>query len=93
MSKDEDTPEMSEERKERFWQDLDDIVLVDVEPVFVGEPITSSTATRILLEIVNGDEHPETDTPVEADARRRYRENVREIRAKGGVVDVASEWS
>lgn len=93
MSKDEDTPEMSEERKERFLQELDDIVLVGVAPVFIGEPITSSTATRILLEIVNGDEHSETDTPAEADARRRYRDNVRDIRAKGGVVDIASEWS
>ena len=91
MSENEDTPEMSEERKERFLQDLDDIFLAGVAPVFVGEPITSSTATRILLEIENGDEHPETDTPAEADARRRYRDNVRDIRAQGGIVDVVSE--
>lgn len=48
----------------------------------------SDSATRILLEIVNGDEHPERDTPEEARLRVRLRAAVRKIKAAGGIVDV-----
>jgi hypothetical protein len=55
---------------EKFSQPIEFITLVSRAG---GEPLTSSAATRILLEIINEDEYPENDTPVEADARRRYR--------------------
>jgi len=55
---------------EKFSQPIEFITLVSRAG---GEPLTSSAAMRILLEIVNKDESPENDTPVESDARRRYR--------------------
>jgi hypothetical protein len=48
-------------------------------------------ATRILLEVTNGDEHPERDTPAQREYRERLRIEVAEIRERGGVVDVPSE--
>lgn len=47
--------------------------------------------TRILLEVTNGDEHPETDTPELAAYRAQVRREVAEIRATGGIVEIPSE--
>lgn len=54
-------------------------------------PDDDDPATRILLEVTNGDEHPETDTPEQADYRERVRKDVEHIKRRGGVVDIPSE--
>ena len=74
---------------EKFSQPIEFITLVSRAG---GEPLTSSAATRILLEIINEDEYPENDTPVEADARRRYRADVEQIEANGDIVETEFEW-
>jgi hypothetical protein len=77
---------------EKFSQPVEFITLVSSVSDMEEEPILSDVATRILLEIVNDDEHPENDTPVEADARRRYRADVERIKANGDIVETEFEW-
>lgn len=54
---------------------------------------TGEDARILLLQIVNGKEFPERDTPEQGKLRERLRRDVASINAQGGMVELPPEFS
>jgi len=58
----------------------------------MADYIGGEVATRIMHEVMRGVFESKDDTPDEADYRRRLKDEVEEIKEKGGIVDMPKDW-